>query len=205
MTTTMTMTTTSRSADCGCGGGGVGDDGGGCNCGGSPAVGSAAFTRPRFFAGQLLTEDDLEQLTAYITGKDRLRNRMLFGPGVVSGLHVVCGPCGGDIVVRPGYALDCCGNEIVVSCPETVSITELVNELRVRGLGVDCGDPCADRSTSGEDQGHWRARHPRPAIRLVCALRRGRQPNRSRRTPPRSHARRSAASRPGSGRGSPSW
>ena len=150
MTTTMTMTTTSRSADCGCGGGGGGCGGGGCNCGGSPAVGSAAFTRPRFFAGQLLTEDDLEQLTAYITGKDRLRNRMLFGPGVVSGLHVVCGPCGGDIVVRPGYALDCCGNEIVVSCPETVSITELVNELRVRGLGVDCGDPCADRSTSGE-------------------------------------------------------
>lgn len=144
MTTTMTMTTTFRSADCGCGGGG------GCGCGGSPAVGSAAFTRPRFFAGQLLTEDDLEQLTAYITGKDRLRNRMLFGPGVVSGLHVVCGPCGGDIVVRPGYALDCCGNEIVVSCPETVSITELVNELRVRGLGVDCGDPCADRSTSSE-------------------------------------------------------
>src|SRR2546421_11132 len=77
---------------CGCGGGG------GCSCGGSPAVGSAAFTRPRFFAGQLLTEDDLEQLTAYITGKARLRNRMLFGPGVVSGLHVVCGPCGGDIV-----------------------------------------------------------------------------------------------------------
>ncbi len=149
MTTTMTMTTSSRPAGCGCGGG-SGPGCGGCSCGGSPAAGSAAFTRPRFFAGQLLTEDDLEQLTAYITGKDRLRNRLLSGPGVVSGLHVVCGPCGGDIVVRPGYALDCCGNEIVVGCPETVSITELVNELRVRGLGVDCGDPCAGGSTSAK-------------------------------------------------------
>jgi hypothetical protein len=157
MTTTMT---TSRSAGYGCGGG----CGGGCSCGGSPAVGSAAFTRPRFFAGQLLTEDDLEQLTAYITGKDRLRNRMLFGPGVVSGLEVVCAPCGGgDVVVRPGYALDCCGNEIVVGCPETVSITELVNELRVRGLGVDCGDPCVGGSTSGkaETTGEHPTRAPR--------------------------------------------
>ena len=88
---------------------------------------------------------------------------MLSGPGVVSGLHVVCGPCGGDIVVRPGYALDCCGNEIVVGCPETVSITELVNELRVRGLGVDCGDPCAGGSTSGkaETTGGHATRAPR--------------------------------------------
>jgi hypothetical protein len=147
MMTTTTMTTTSRSDGYGCGG----ECDGGCSCGGSPAVGSATFTRPRFFAGQLLTEDDLEQLTAYITGKDRLRNRMLFGPGVVSGLDVVCAPCGGgDVVVRPGYALDCCGNEIVVGCLETVSITELVNELRVRGLGVDCGDPCAGGGTSGK-------------------------------------------------------
>ena len=60
-------------------------------------------------------------------------------------------PCGGgDVVVRPGYALDCCGNEIVVGCPQTVPVTELVNALRVRGLGVDCGDPCVGGSTSGK-------------------------------------------------------
>ncbi len=102
------------------------------------------FVRPNFFAGQLLTEDDLQALTGYVTGKDRLHNRLLFGPGVVCGLDVACDPCGGGTVtVRPGYALDCCGNDIVVGCPERVDVNALVHDLRVRSLGADCGDPCA--------------------------------------------------------------
>ena len=100
------------------------------------------FVRPNFFAGQLLTEDDLQALTGYVTGKDRLHNRLLFGPGVVCGLDVACDPCGGGTVtVRPGYALDCCGNDIVVGCPERVDVNALVHDLRVRSLGADCGDP----------------------------------------------------------------
>jgi hypothetical protein len=114
----------------------------GCGCGGTSAK-PATFVRPRFFAGQLLTEDDLGLLIAYVTGKDRLRNRMLSGPGVVCGLEVACDPCGGGtVVVRPGYALDCGGNDIVVSCTERVDVNALVQELRVGSLGVDCGDPC---------------------------------------------------------------
>lgn len=139
---------------CGCGGGGSGGCGGGsCGCGGA-TVGQPAFVRPRFFAGQLLTEDDLELLSTYVTGKNRLHDRHLFGPGVVCGLQVVCNPCGGGRVrVLPGYALDCCGNDIVVPCPEDLDINALVRDLRVGQLGEDCGDPCADQDGQSSEDG----------------------------------------------------
>ncbi|MEV6875376.1 hypothetical protein [Amycolatopsis sp. NPDC051128] len=121
----------------------------GCGCGGAPAF-PAAFVRPRFFSGQLLTEDDLTLLTDYVAGKDRLHNRMVSGPGVVCGLEVSCDSCaGGTVLVRPGHALDCCGNDIVLSCQEKVDVRALVRELRVSSPGIDCGDPCDD------DQRHY--------------------------------------------------
>ncbi|MFD7816102.1 hypothetical protein ACFV6E_24725 [Streptomyces sp. NPDC059785] len=116
----------------------------GCGCGGE-ATGTSAFVRPRFFAGQLLTEDDLGLLVDYLTAKGRLHNRSLYGPGVVCGLGVSCDPCGGGTVaVRPGHALDCAGNDIVVSCTEQVDVRALVQEQRVSALGVDCEEPCDD-------------------------------------------------------------
>ena len=48
--------------------------------------------RPRFFAGQVLTADDLNRLDAYVRGKNRLHNRQLHGWGVVNGLEVTCVP-----------------------------------------------------------------------------------------------------------------
>jgi hypothetical protein len=116
----------------------------GCGCGGASKWPSA-FVRPRFFAGQLLTEDDLGLLVEYMTGKTRLHNRMVYGPGVVCGFEVGCDPCGGGAVtVHPGHALDCRGNDIVLSCKEKVDVAALVRELRVSSLGVDCGDDCDD-------------------------------------------------------------
>lgn len=133
----MSAATHSTQSDCGCG------------CGGTSAF-PAAFVRPRFFAGQLLTEDDLSLLTDYVAGKDRLHNRMVSGPGVVCGLEVTCESCaGGTVVVHPGHALDCCGNDIVLSCKEKVDVQALVRELRVSSPGVHCGDPCDD------DQRHF--------------------------------------------------
>ncbi|XVU28353.1 hypothetical protein ACQPZJ_15305 [Actinoplanes sp. CA-054009] len=112
----------------------------GCGCGGGPAT-PAAFVRPRFFAGQLLTEDDLSLLTEYVAGKNRLHNRAFSGPGVVRGLAVTCDPCGGGTVaVSPGHALDCRGNDIVVPCTERVDVAALVRELRVCSLGDACED-----------------------------------------------------------------
>ncbi|MEU1802867.1 hypothetical protein [Streptomyces sp. NPDC019937] len=116
----------------------------GCGCGGD-ATRTSAFVRPRFFAGQLLTEDDLSLLVEYTTAKRRLHNRSLYGPGVICGLGVTCDPCGGGtLAVHPGHALDCAGNDIVVSCTERVDVTALVRERRVQALGVDCGEDCDD-------------------------------------------------------------
>ncbi|MEU3449857.1 hypothetical protein AB0H29_21945 [Streptomyces thermolilacinus] len=120
------------------------DSGCGCGCGGD-ATRTSAFVRPRFFAGQLLTEDDLSLLIDYTTAKRRLHNRSLYGPGVVRGLTVTCAPCGGgSVVVRPGHALDCAGNDIVVPCAEEVDVRALVRERRTAALGTDCGDGCDD-------------------------------------------------------------
>ena len=111
--------------------------------------------RPNFFAGQLLTEDDLQQIITYSNGKRRLTNRYAFGTGVVCGLEVVAaGPKEpGTVIVEPGYALDCCGNDIVLSCPYTIDVNAMI-----RAAGLDCGDPCADAS-GGSD---------RPRKYLLC-------------------------------------
>ena len=134
---------------CGCGGSG-GCGSGGCGGSGVAAadLAATAFVRPRFFAGQLLTEDDLGTLIAYTTAKNRLHNRYLFGAGVVCGLWVSCDPCGGGTVtVHPGYALDCCGNDLVLACPATLDVNAMIRDLRAAQLGQDCGDPCADQDT----------------------------------------------------------
>ncbi|MEU5641241.1 hypothetical protein [Streptomyces milbemycinicus] len=121
----------------------------GCGCGGD-ATSTSAFVRPRFFAGQLLTEDDLSLLVEYTTAKRRLHNRSLYGPGVICGLGVSCDPCGGGTVaVHPGHALDCAGNDIVVPCTERVDVPALVRERRISGLGVDCGDNCDNDDDDG--------------------------------------------------------
>ncbi len=68
--------------------------------------GLECLCRPRFFAGQLLTEDDLNRLERYVIDKNRLHNRYLFGSGVACGLEVVCTVCDdgsrGKVVVKPG-------------------------------------------------------------------------------------------------------
>ena len=128
---------------------------------------ATAFVRPRFFAGQLLTEDDLEALSGYVTAKSRLHNRHLFGAGVVCGLQVTCDPCGGGTVrVAPGYALDCCGNDIVVDCATTLDVNALIRDLRMRSLGADCGDPGGAGTTGGTESAEP-GRRP-PTTRHYC-------------------------------------
>ena len=153
---------------CGCGGGSHG--GTGCGAGGAVSAGlsARAFARPTFFAGQLLTEDDLGALTAYVTAKDRLHNRYLFGAGVVCGLWVSCDPCGGGTVtVQPGYALDCYGNDLVLACPAPLDVNAMIRDLRAARLGKDCGDPCADQAPSAAGQKARTVRHYRLYARYI--------------------------------------
>lgn len=105
----------------------------------SNCVDIECFERPRFFGGQLLTDKDLEAAQRYVIEKNKLHNRYLVGTGVVCGLAVRCDPCcDGSVIVESGYAIDCCGNDIVLCQPETVSILDCLEKQR-ESEEPDCG------------------------------------------------------------------
>ena len=77
--------------------------------------------RPRFFSGQVLTDQDLRDQQEYFLARLRLHNRFLHGWGVVAGLTVKLD--GGDtVVVQPGLAIDCAGNELVLEAEARLPI-----------------------------------------------------------------------------------
>lgn len=144
MTTSGTHTAGPRDCGCGCGGSSGGK--------GTATIASPAGfrtggpVRPVFSAGQLLTEDDLGQLTAWTTGRIRLHNRLRYvspeGQGaVLCGLAVSCDSCArGAVRIGEGHAVDGLGNDIPVVCIEDVDVVALVREFRAKGGG--CPDPC---------------------------------------------------------------
>ena len=72
------------------------------------------LVQPRFYCGQLLTDTDLNALLQWTQQKLRL-GRYHHGWGVVHGLDVRADPQDPlGIIVSPGYAVDCCGDDIVV-------------------------------------------------------------------------------------------
>jgi hypothetical protein len=110
---------------------------------------NTGISRPNFFAGQLLTDEDLRAGLMYVMEKNRLHNRHFMGDGVVCGLEVRHHPCPDDqrkVIVNPGLALDCCGNDIVVQCDEELDILKMVRELQTKQRGgYDCNDPCGEK------------------------------------------------------------
>ena len=106
-----------------------------------PACGGLeCLCRPRFFPGQLLTDEDLNRLDHYIVEKNRLHNRYLHGYGIVCGLDVTCHPCDPkSVIVKPGYALSPCGDDIIVCKDSLVNICDLIN--RCRPVAQDPCDP----------------------------------------------------------------
>ncbi len=102
--------------------------------------GLECLCRPRFFAGQLLTEEDLNRLERYVVEKNKLHNRYLHGSGVVCGLEVVCHPCPDRVTVHTGYALSPCGEDIVICQDAIVNVCELIQKCRPATHVPDC-DP----------------------------------------------------------------
>ena len=103
----------------------------GCSCGpGRRCDGLECLCRPRYFAGQLLTDEDLRRLDHYVVAKNRLHNRYLHGTGVVCGLEVVCNPCDPTVTVRTGFAIGPCGEDIVVCADTSVDVAQLVRDQR---------------------------------------------------------------------------
>lgn len=79
--------------------------------------------RPHYFAGQLLTADDLRAEQNYHREKMWLHHRMLHGYGIVAGLEVVIENQGAQVVIAPGYALDGWGRELIVYEPLTLTLS----------------------------------------------------------------------------------
>ena len=114
--------------------------------------GLECLCRPRFFAGQLLTEDDLNRLERYIIDKNRLHNRYLVGWGVVCGLEVLCNPCKGFVTLTAGYALSPCGDDIVVCRDATVNVCELIQDCREHQWQCDPAFPRPDPICTDKDE-----------------------------------------------------
>lgn len=118
----------------------------GCGCGGSGGCGDLPeMARLRYFHGQPLGALDLRREQSYHRDRARLHNRLLHGWGVICGLEVQVAPrrevdaCDGDpttaeLIVLPGAALDCLGNEIVLRHPRPVYVDTLLDEQNLKEL-----------------------------------------------------------------------
>ncbi|MEK1894662.1 MAG: hypothetical protein AAAB20_15540 [Rhizobium sp.] len=130
--------------------------GSGCCC--PTCRGLKPFEQPLFAPGQVLSAADLSSLETYVKGKNRLHNRYLHGWGVVCGLEVVCDDCEGSVTVRSGYAIDPCGEDIVVSCDTRFDVIKAIRECcdTKRLKSGDC-DPWAPPPDPGckDLETHW--------------------------------------------------
>jgi hypothetical protein len=131
-------------------------------CGRSP------YELPRYFPGQLLTENELEQEQQYFRDRLRLHNRLLWGWGTVCGA-VVCRvplpnastPDPWKVVVKPGYLLGPYGDDIVVE-------GEVIVDLRTGGVSGGAGEATA---VSADDPWCSRVCLPREPGPLYVAIR----------------------------------
>lgn len=83
----------------------------GCDC--DCDCDAGCLTRPHFYCGMVLTDEQLNDLSAWVSRRAAL-HRYVEGWGVVRGLAVQCDP--GDprgVLIGPGYARSCCGEDIV--------------------------------------------------------------------------------------------
>lgn len=135
---------TGSAHDCGCGCGGT------CSCE-TRCCDLECLVRPNYFCGQTLTDRDLTALVEWTRTRLGLV-RYRAGWGVVCGLDMTCSgpsvdPCcgpsaardgqgqGPSVWLQPGYAVDCCGNDLVVCDPLKVDLSSVCVELP---------DPCAN-------------------------------------------------------------
>jgi hypothetical protein len=136
--------------------------------------------RPRYFAGQLLSDDDLNAEQQYVVKKNRLHNLYLHGWGVVCGLQVVChDTCTGWVTVEQGYAISPCGDDIVV-CEQTdfdvLGAIDACLRQRAQANPVDCSPRAAVVSDCDPD-GVWclTIRYQETASKAVTSLRAGQE------------------------------
>ncbi len=128
-----------------------------CPCGCAPCDGTCCslecLVQPRFFCGQLLTDQDLTALLRWGQSKFRL-SRYRDGWGVVSGLDVRCDPQQpGHVIIGPGYAISCCGDDIIVCEDASFDLSDVCRSEK---------DPCEEGRTGKAEGGA-----DQPDVRLI--------------------------------------
>lgn len=102
----------------------------------APTCELECLERPLFTCGMVLSDSDLTALVDWTRARFALR-RHVDGWGVVCGFDVRCDPDRpGWVVVEPGYAVSCCGEDILACAPVPVDLT---------GCCAD-DDPCGEPS-----------------------------------------------------------
>jgi len=106
------------------------------------------FVKNNYFTGKMMGAADFIAETRYHSEKLRLHQARLHGWGVVCGLDVVPHPNASCrtryVVVEPGSAVDCCGNDILVPeeeildllCYRKVADLAKENPARLHALGI---------------------------------------------------------------------
>jgi hypothetical protein len=91
--------------------------------------------RPRYYARQLVTPEDMTLEQDYFRAKMRRHNRFLHGWGVVCGASVVAANQAWKVIVKSGYVLGPFGDEIYIDSDQC----------------VDVRTPCTPPASSGGD------------------------------------------------------
>ena len=97
----------------------------------------------------------------------RWHNKHLHGSGIVCGLQVVCGPDPEGprrhVTVRPGYALDCEGRDIVLRSADRLDLVTMVGALEsppespvTGGVSVQDGEACLVLELDENGRRHYR-------------------------------------------------
>lgn len=95
--------------------------------------------RTRYYEGMVLSRADLDAEQTYWRTKRQLTNRAL-GDGIVWGLRTEWDPRGQSFSVAPGYALDCCGNDVVVDACQVIGARSLIERSNPVVQGILASD-----------------------------------------------------------------
>ncbi len=111
--------------------------------------------RVNYYDGEFLSISDFAIEQNYVVEKLRRHNRYLHGWGVVSGLSVLVSKQPATIVVEPGVAIDCFGNEVFLGEQIQCAIPKRKGKLYVVVQYVESKSspvPSESDSASGEQQ-----------------------------------------------------
>src|ERR1051325_9904347 len=104
-----------------------------------PACSYGPFVRNNYFTGKLLVERDFTDETRFHMEKMRHHEQLLHGWGVVCGLKVKPHPneaCRDRFIcIEPGFAVDCCGHDIIVREEEGIDLWNLPESKAIMKQG----------------------------------------------------------------------